>query len=1135
MATTSTRQSSLFLAEDWQKIYTTFREADFRSYDYETIRKTMIDYLRVYYPEDFNDFIESSEYIAMIDMIAFLAQSLSFRADLNTRENILELAERRDSVVRLARMLSYNPKRNSVSQGLVKIESIRTTEEVFDSNGSNLRGIEVQWNDTTNPDFLEQFTTILNASLESAQRFGKPSLKKTINGVRIEEYGVNTVSGQVPVYKYASQVDARTMQFELVNGTFSGQDAIYEPAPVPNAGMNILYRNDNRGNASINTGFFLYFKQGELRATDFSIGEQIPNRVVSINVPNINQNDIWLYSIDSNGNPDEAWVKVPSVSGNNSIFNSISNSQRKLFAVNSRRNDQIDIVFGDGAFSDMPAGNFRLYYRIGNNLSYRITPEEMRGRTASLNYISRSGNVETLTVTFSLQYTVANASSSESLNDIRTNAPQRYYTQDRMVNGEDYNIYPITEFTNIIKAKTVNRTSSGISRFLDVKDVTGKFSSTNIYGQDGIIYTDETQGTFTFEWTVTNDILKVIRNQVNPVLDSEEMKHFYLRNFTPISLTTDITWTQLSTSTNASTGYFSDSDGNPEQLGTFTSTNLKYVKVSSLVKLTPPSGQYFDQNNNLKIGTPSLPGDKTFVWVTPSVIQGDGSNNGAGALEDGTGPVTLNEIIPSGAIVSQVIPVFTTSITTESDLTSRIQLYLDFGLRYDQDTETWKIIAGEDLNTTSDWNTDFTGDTSGSGLDASWLIMFRTDGETYTVTYRQTKYFFESVLETRFYFDPSLKIFDPNTGKTVKDQIKVLQGNSIPDGSAFLGTDYAMEIYGVQTESDGFVDNTKIKITFADSDEDGVIDNPDVFEIIVDSDVNATSKLVFFEKYTDAQNFERYRPIDTSTVSVVYTTQTDITNNLALHTVGDIFYATTDEKFFVITGTSANKAVTESTNYRARTGRRDLYFHYIHNAPNNRRIDPSPSNIHDMFILTDTFNTAYRQWISDTTGTIVEPTAPTSEELRLEFNSLDDVKMLSDTIIFNPAKFKPLFGTEAEANLQATFKVVKNAESLVTDQEVKSRMIEAINTYFAADNWDFGDTFYFSELSTFLHTELAPLIAGIVIVPKGESLGFGSLYQISSQSDELLISAATVDDIEIIDAITASRLQAQCTVVNSTG
>ena len=105
----TTRQSSLLVAEDWTKLYQTFRNADFQSYDYETLRKSMVDYLRLYYPEDFNDFIESSEFIALIDLIAFLGQSLAFRGDLNARENFIDTAQRRDSVLKLARLISYNP------------------------------------------------------------------------------------------------------------------------------------------------------------------------------------------------------------------------------------------------------------------------------------------------------------------------------------------------------------------------------------------------------------------------------------------------------------------------------------------------------------------------------------------------------------------------------------------------------------------------------------------------------------------------------------------------------------------------------------------------------------------------------------------------------------------------------------------------------------------------------------------------------------------------------------------------------------------------------------------------------------------------------------------------------------------
>ena len=61
----TTRQTNLLVNQDWTTLYQSFQNADFQSYDFQTIRKTMIDYLRNYYPEDFNDFTESSEYVAL--------------------------------------------------------------------------------------------------------------------------------------------------------------------------------------------------------------------------------------------------------------------------------------------------------------------------------------------------------------------------------------------------------------------------------------------------------------------------------------------------------------------------------------------------------------------------------------------------------------------------------------------------------------------------------------------------------------------------------------------------------------------------------------------------------------------------------------------------------------------------------------------------------------------------------------------------------------------------------------------------------------------------------------------------------------------------------------------------------------
>ena len=58
------------------------------------------------------------------------------------------------------------------------------------------------------------------------------------------------------------------------------------------------------------------------------------------------------------------------------------------------------------------------------------------------------------------------------------------------------------------------------------------------------------------------------------------------------------------------------------------------------------------------------------------------------------------------------------------------------------------------------------------------------------------------------------------------------------------------------------------------------------------------------------------------------------------------------------------------------------------------------------------------------------------------------------------AKFKALFGEKADTKLQATFKVVKNTELGQVDSEIKSQVIQVINSYFNVNNWDFGDTFY---------------------------------------------------------------------------
>jgi hypothetical protein len=1144
----TTRQTSLLVQQDWTKIYQTFREADFQSFDYETLRKSMIEYLRTYYPEDFNDFTESSEYIALIDLIAFLGQSLAFRTDLNARENFIDTAERRDSILKLARLVSYNPKRSIPATGFLKFDSISTTETIFDSTGVNLSNIIVNWNDTTNENWLEQFTSVLSASLVATQAIGKPGSTKSLSGVKTDEYTVDIIRSISPTYPYSASIAGVTYPFEITSATSNNQNYVYESTPVPGGAFNFLYRNDNQGNASNNTGYFFYFKQGELQSLDFTITESLPNRIVNINFDNINNTDVWLYKLTPGGALSEIWTQVPAVNGINVIYN--NTEQRNLYSVATRANDQIDLVFGDGSFTNVPVGNFRIYYRVSNNLTYKITPDEMSGITINIPYIGRTGRAETLTVRASLQYTVTNAISRESLDDVRTKAPQQYYTQNRMVTGEDYNVLPYTTFNNILKLKAVNRTSSGISRYLDVIDATGKYSSTNIFAQDGIIFKEDYEEAENFQFTSSIEVNAIVRNTLKPLISSITTRHLYYdtatRNSpqgTTIAATAMVastvykiisvgstTFTNFGASANtvgtiftataAGTGsgtvatvgtWTQTTSSGGRSTGTFNSPNYTFLVQGSLVKFIAPTGKYFDAQNQLQTGTPLTEFQRTTLWA--SIIEYDSPGL--------TSVATLSTVVPTGAIVSEIIPMFANdwSETLINNIILQILSYKTFGLRYDIPTMTWQIIESQNLGTGS-FSLANAGSTAGTGLDNSWFLSLNFANGEYLVTSRGINYLFQSEFETRFYFDPDVRVYDSRTATTLIDNIKVLRTNTEPDSSNALFYSQTYKIWERAIGPDGIDDNRKIKITFPDDNLDEVPDNPDLFVDLVEPAVNTENKYVYFIESLDQYNFLQYNPVDQIDIVSIYATEQDILLNISLYAIDTVFYAMDENVFYKSLGAT----LIAVTNYIARLGRQSLQFQYKHNAPNNRRIDPSPNNLIDFYILTKTYSNDYFAYITDTSDRVAEPVAPTIDDLKTEFGSIEAYKTISDSIIYNPAVFKPLFGAKANASLRATFKVIKNSNVNISDNEIKSQVIAAINTYFDINNWDFGETFYFSELSAYLHTALVPNVSSIVIVPSNAGSQFGTLYQIDADPNEILVSAATVDNVQIISAITAAQL-----------
>ena len=1122
MATTQQlRQSQLFAAEDWRVIYTAFTQVNFNAYDFNTIRTAMITYIRLNYPEDFNDWIESSEFVALIDLLSYLGQSLAFRMDLNTRENFLDTATRRDSIFRLARMLNYQPQRSIPASGLLKVTTVITDQPLVDSYGTNLQNVQIVWNDQNNPDWFEQFILVINATLNSSNPFGNPSMSGSVAGIPTQIYAMNNTGIPTSVIPFSATIGGNSVNLELVNASFNTGNSyqlansgnFYEIDPDPLNSWNLIYKADGNGYASPNTGFFLYFKQGTMQFRDYQCSVPLANRVIDVDTNGVNQTDVWVQNIDSNGLVTKKWTQVPSVNGFNVIYNSLDKNIRDIYSVITRDNagsDQISIRFADGNFGNVPIGVIRVWHRVSNNLTYQIRPRDIANQVFAMQYTDNLNNIFNVAFTTNLQYTVNNAQSTESNTSIAQNAPQTYYTQDRMVNGEDYNLFPLQD-ARILKNKSVNRFYSGQSRYLDLNDPTGSYNDLNVFGTDGIIYSENDQNSRDVQKDPGINTSVVVNMQIQPLINGSfgsqtqalELKNFFYYNYPRYSLTTGCVWKSVTNLSTSSTGAFY-SGSTALQIGNYASVGspLHYLTQGSLVEFT----------------------DGTNTTLASIVgIVGDGTGIGLSGITNGNvGAVTLSTVLKSGLTPVWAIPSYRTVFNQDeiTAIASALNTLTTFGIRYDPVDLTWNVITSDNLNTSTTFSLQYAGNTSSTNLDNSWLIKVDWTGTSWRIYSRAFRYIFESVRQNRFYFENTKKIFDPNTNTAQLDYVSVLGINPDPITNYALGQEYKWQVTGQQIYPDGFSDPKSVRVTMWEGLNYGIPDDPDEYNKIVDPQTTP-SKMLFWESLTSSDGYQYWSSI-LIPISLIFANPSTLPPATSANwNQGDVAYIISNNQFLQWNGSTL---VDVTSTHKMRIGRNNVSFLWKHFAPTDQRINPAVTNVIDMYVLTSAYDIDLRNWIATNGSSSIMPVPLTSSELKAAFIDLEQYKQMTDQIIWHPVSYKVLFGAQADPEYRVVFKVVKTPGTTVTDNEVKSLVIQAVNNYFGLSHWDFGQSFFFTELAAYIHQQLATIVGTIVITPLNAQAKFGDLFEISCNADEIFISGARVTDVQIVPSLTETVL-----------
>ena len=1360
----NSRQNNLFAAEDWAVAYQAYSQVDFQAYDFDTIRNAMVEYIKTNFPENFNDYIESSEFIAIIELLAYLAQSIAFRMDVNTRENFLETAERRDSVFKLARQLGYNPKRNIPASGLMKIISVSTTEPLTDSSNNPLNNRTVSWNDANNPDSYEQFITILNSAFGNVNRFSKPVKTGTVGGIVTDRYDINTPISSPIAYNFKVRVNGINRSFDFVNMDFTDNGVFSEKHPDPTNNFSIVYRNDGLGLSSKNTGFFMLFKQGILDFLDFNYAQPVENRTEDIAVENINEYDTYFQQLDSLKNVIAKWEKVPNTIGQTLMYNVKAKNTPLLYAIQNLGAGGIRLQFADGNFANVPVGSYRFYYRTSDNERFSLQPDDVGAIVTTIPYTNSNGESYELSITTRLESAVNNSLPAETLAGIKERAPQAFYAQDRMVSAQDYQVLPLAKSTNIAKLKVTNKTHAGHSRYIDITDPTSTFQTTTSIAEDGVLYSEISNSSDSFVFNSTNTSTDFINTKLPTILKNLKLNDFIYSDYRDAFLNKpqyrdmfdlslfNISWNTLPKKAQGEFGYLTE---------TYTTNDSLDVNVANtLFKIIQPGCvlKFYDPNNT-----------NDYVWTKIVSIDNNGVRTSSSSVTNG--PIKLDKQIKDGWKTNEIIFVLRkTLFTSEKTLLSdAIESKRTFGLRFMPEDNRYYIIENNNLSSDEKFDVSNTGDETGSGADSSWILKFTyvpidTLSYRYNIEIRGTQFVFESLEDVRFYNVNSFRIQDSETGLAKYDTIELttlnvkpsftetfewrdtdgnikgdkwylistgdtfneiplvsrstkfsdvevsfvsnfgLYTNGDPSANTFVdeirlefgtspntsddanvvivnnagvvdslptvnieftsatfgsnildsnghiaysynkeGTTYSsyrtlapgsagdnfglylldsnvttqsgnLQIklderhhYGIDgtarqnrsdkvfikyiqdtgrlekpilysavgnfVYNDGYTDPKKIKVTPINTQGSDSPDNPIQFSEFV-----GTDDIVLFENYEDFDGYTYTRPVKTgildlrkedsvvftnnygsisgvSTPNIIYNTDDYEYFLVKSKTVADLFkneekklpnkkiYVQDTGKVYLLSQSSTNpNSVSnyESSNHFAKKGRsftqntkatrqEGVIFKWTHIADNSVRIDPSISNVHEMFVLTNSY---YNEVISylNVPGTAY-PTAPTPSELESEFANLKEFKSASDQLVFKSGKFKLLFGDDAIPELQARFKVVRLPGTSLSDNEIKTQVIAAVNRYFDIANWDFGDTFYFTELSSYIHQQVGNAIGSIVIVPKNASGVFGDLFQVKSESDELFISTATILDVDVVDKLTHNNIRPDKTTI----
>jgi hypothetical protein len=119
--------------------------------------------------------------------------------------------------------------------------------------------------------------------------------------------------------------------------------------------------------------------------------------------------------------------------------------------------------------------------------------------------------------------------------------------------------------------------------------------------------------------------------------------------------------------------------------------------------------------------------------------------------------------------------------------------------------------------------------------------------------------------------------------------------------------------------------------------------------------------------------------------------------------------------------------------------------------------------------------------------------------------------MVSDTVVMHSGRIKFILGQKSDPEDRVVVKVTKSPVARLTNSQIALEIMNVVTRFFDIQNWDFGQTFYTTQLIGLIHQRLATEIVSVAFMKLSDTTKH--VDQIECGMDEILQSCLQIGDI----------------------